>query len=63
MGENSATTDIDAAVDSISEDLGHDSVDGPIECVFCGDEYDPQSSDAERPDDYCSADHQRAASA
>lgn len=33
----------------------------PIECVFCGEEYDPANSDADRPRDYCCADHQRSA--
>jgi hypothetical protein len=31
------------------------------ECMFCGEEYEPQFSDADRPDDYCSAEHQRLA--
>jgi hypothetical protein len=35
--------------------------DEPIECVYCGDEYDPKRSDADRPRDYCCAEHQRAA--
>lgn len=32
-----------------------------LECVFCDEEYDPEFSDAPRPRDYCSADHQRYA--
>jgi len=36
-------------------------IDDLIECVFCGDEYDPKRSDADRPRDYCSAEHQRLA--
>ncbi|MCU1656134.1 MAG: hypothetical protein JWO57_790 [Pseudonocardiales bacterium] len=35
--------------------------DEPIECVFCGDEFDPERSDAARPRDYCCADHQQLA--
>lgn len=32
-----------------------------LECVYCGDEYDPEFSDAPRPRDWCSAEHQRLA--
>ena len=32
-----------------------------LECVYCGNEYDPEFSDAPRPRDYCSAEHQRLA--
>ena len=32
-----------------------------VECMFCGDEYDPQFSDADRPRDYCCAEHERLA--
>lgn len=32
-----------------------------LECMFCGEEYDPEYSDAGRPRDYCCAEHQREA--
>lgn len=31
------------------------------ECMFCGEEFEPQYSTAERADDYCSSEHQQLA--
>jgi hypothetical protein len=33
----------------------------PIECVYCGEPYNPADSDADRPRDYCRAECQRLA--